>query len=123
MATLEARVLLEEKEKKKMECQLSELRTDYENYKIRATSVLKKQKTEAHAPASNELSNNFNTDKVECEMLQRLVDALKLKVSELEYVFTLSNVPSTLVFTELLLTVRNSQCRTRFQQRFRFIFL
>ena len=84
MAALEARVLLEEKEKKMFECHLGELRSEYENYKIRATSVFKKQKTEGQAPAQHELSNNFNTDKVECDMLQRLVDALKLKISQLE---------------------------------------
>lgn len=84
VGTLEARVSLEEKEKKTLESQLSELRADYENYKIRATSVFKKQKTEAHVPPSQESPNDFNTDKVECEMLQRLVDALKLKISELE---------------------------------------
>jgi len=86
VTTLEARVSLEEKEKRNLESQLSELRADYENYKIRATSVFKKQKTEAQVPSTHEPTNEFNTDKVECEMLQRLVDALKLKISELEYV-------------------------------------
>lgn len=72
--------------KDSLQSELSELRAEYENYKIRATSVLKKQKTEAQpsATSSKETADDFNTDQVEREMLQRVVEALKGKIAELE---------------------------------------
>jgi hypothetical protein len=47
---------------------------------------LKKQKTEAQpsATSSKETADDFNTDQVEREMLQRVVEALKGKIAELE---------------------------------------
>ena len=80
---MENRLLVEEKEKDSFKSQLSELQTEFENYKIRVTSAFKKQKTEATVQP-NQDPDNFNTNQVEREMLQRLVDALKLKISELE---------------------------------------
>jgi hypothetical protein len=47
---------------------------------------LKKQKTEAQPSviSSKEAADDFNTDQVEREMLQRVVEALKAKIAELE---------------------------------------
>lgn len=75
-------------DKDSLQVQLSELRAEYENYKIRATSVLKKQKTEGQSStiATKEPVDGLNTDQIEREMLQRIVEALKTKIGELELV-------------------------------------
>ncbi|EFX90403.1 hypothetical protein DAPPUDRAFT_219999 [Daphnia pulex] len=86
VAALEEATAAEKMAKDSLQSELSELRAEYENYKIRATSVLKKQKTEAQpsATSSKEAADDFNTDQVEREMLQRVVEALKGKIAELE---------------------------------------
>jgi chromosome segregation ATPase len=86
VAALEEATGAEKMAKDSLQSELSELRAEYENYKIRATSVLKKQKTEAQpsATSSKETADDFNTDQVEREMLQRVVEALKGKIAELE---------------------------------------
>lgn len=84
VAALEEATAAEKMAKDSLQSELSELRAEYENYKIRATSVLKKQKTEPSATSSKEAADDFNTDQVEREMLQRVVEALKGKIAELE---------------------------------------
>lgn len=88
VATFEESAATEQAAKNSLQLQLSELRAEYENYKIRATSVLKKQKTEGQplATSTKEAADGFNTDQVEREMLQRVVEALKAKITELELV-------------------------------------
>ncbi len=86
VAALEEAAVSEKMAKDNLQSELSELRAEYESYKIRATSVLKKQKTEAQpsTTSSKEAADDFNTDQVEREMLQRVVEALKGKIAELE---------------------------------------
>lgn len=86
VVVLEESAAAEKTTKDLLQSELSELRAEYENYKIRATSVLKKQKTEAQPSviSSKEAADDFNTDQVEREMLQRVVEALKAKIAELE---------------------------------------
>ena len=73
-------------EKSCLSVRLAEMQKEFESYKVRATSVLKK-KTEGQQETngSQEVTNGLNTEKVEREMLQRVVDALKVKIAELEY--------------------------------------
>ena len=87
VATLEESAAADQIAKDSFQMQLSELRADYENYKIRAMSVLKKKTTEGQPPTSTkEATDDFNTDQVEREMLQRVVEALKSKITDLELV-------------------------------------
>lgn len=83
---MEQQLATEQKTKGTLELHLAELQSEFESYKVRATSVLKKAKTEVQSSASNskETSNDVYTEQVEREMLQRVVEALKMKVSELE---------------------------------------
>ncbi|KAI9555719.1 hypothetical protein GHT06_018234 [Daphnia sinensis] len=96
LVALEESAATEKVTRDNLHLELSELRAEYDNYKIRATSVLKKQKTEANPASlsSKEAVNDLNTDQVEREMLQRVVDALKTKIAELEsqLVFSQSEV-------------------------------
>lgn len=88
LVVLEESAAAEKVTRDNLHLELSDLRSEYENYKIRATSVLKKQKTEANpaSMSSKEAVDDFNTDHVEREMLQRVVEALKTKIAELELV-------------------------------------
>lgn len=83
---LEELLTFEKAAKDSLQLECSELRAEYENYKIRAMSVLKKKKTEEQplGLSSKETVDDLNTDQVEREMLQRVVDALKAKIAELE---------------------------------------
>lgn len=82
---LEESLTFEKAAKDSLQLEFSELRAEYENYKIRAMSVLKKKKTEEQpCLSSKETVDDLNTDQVEREMLQRVVDALKAKITELE---------------------------------------
>lgn len=79
----------EQSAKEKLERELSELQSEYEKYKRRATSILKKQSEgRSSCPPGGQpesvKGDDFNTDQVEREMLQRVVDALKIKITELE---------------------------------------
>lgn len=86
IASLEESLVSERGSKSSIELQYSELRSEFENYKIRATSVLKKKQTEEKSlPKSGKDGvDDLNTDQVEREMLQRVVEALKAKIVELE---------------------------------------
>uniref|UniRef100_A0A0P5CW96 GRIP and coiled-coil domain-containing protein n=1 Tax=Daphnia magna TaxID=35525 RepID=A0A0P5CW96_9CRUS len=96
LVALEESAATEKVTRDNLHLELSELRAEYDNYKIRATSVLKKQKTEANPASlsSKEAVNVLNTDQVEREMLQRVVEALKTKIAEIEsqLVFSQSEV-------------------------------
>lgn len=83
---LEDSIGIEKSNKTSIEQQYSELRAEFENYKIRATSVLKKRQTEekSSSKAVKGSADDFDTDQVEREMLQRVVEALKAKIVELE---------------------------------------
>lgn len=88
MAALEDAITVERTANESLKVYFSELQAEYDSYKIRATSVLKKQKTEGHTSSTSPKEGNgdFNTDQVEREMLQRVVEALKAKITELEYI-------------------------------------
>lgn len=86
VSALEESLATEKATKDSIQREYSELRVEYENYKIRALSVLKKKKTEEQplAASAKETVDDYNTDHVEREMLQRVVEALKVKIAELE---------------------------------------
>ena len=88
MAALEDAITVERTANESLKVYFSELQAEYDSYKIRATSVLKKQKTEGYTSSTSPKEGNgdFNTDQVEREMLQRVVEALKAKITELEYI-------------------------------------
>ncbi|KZS15205.1 putative GRIP and coiled-coil domain-containing protein 2 [Daphnia magna] len=91
LVALEESAATEKVTRDNLHLELSELRAEYDNYKIRATSVLKKQKTEANPASlsSKEAVNVLNTDQVEREMLQRVVEALKTKIAEIDIEFAI----------------------------------
>lgn len=86
VSALEESLATEKATKDSIQSEYSELRVEYENYKIRALSVLKKKKTEEQplTASAKETVDDYNTDHVEREMLQRVVEALKVKIAELE---------------------------------------
>lgn len=90
VAALEDATAVERTTNESLKVRFSELQAEYDSYKIRATSVLKKQKTEGHSSVTTQKEGNgdFNTDQVEREMLQRVVEALKAKITELEYIIS-----------------------------------
>jgi len=87
LGVLEETTAVERETKEKLQRDLSEIQSEFEAYKRRATSLLKKQ-TETSSnngtPVASK-TDEFNTDQVEREMLQRVVEALKSKITELEY--------------------------------------
>lgn len=87
LRVLEETTAMERETKEKLQRDLSELQSEFEAYKRRATSLLKKQTETSSCNATTVASktDEFNTDQVEREMLQRVVEALKSKITELEY--------------------------------------
>ena len=83
---LEEKLATERKTKETIELHLEELRNEYESYKVRAASVLKKAKTEVQSSVNTpkDSSDDAYTEQVEREMLRKVVEALKEKVAELE---------------------------------------